>query len=357
MVDRILLKDFRNYKELDLSFSDGLNILQGKNAQGKTNVLEAIYLCALGKSHRIANDADMIRQGRPFAQTTIYTKDHNKNGSIKMQLTRGGVKKVLVDQVPIKKMVELMGKLMVVMFSPEDLQLIKEGPVFRRKYIDTFLCQIKPSYFYNLQNYNRSLKHRNKLIIKKDNAMLDVFDQQIASYGTKIVNERKKFIDILKPICIDQHDLLTNGENIDINYVCSISKNNVDEEEYLRQLYNARSLDFLRGYTTKGVHRDDLSIYVYKKDARKFASQGQQRSLALSLRLSQAIAMEKYTDIRPVLLLDDVLSELDNDRITYLLSILEENQTILTSAMKVTTDSSNLSTVTFLVESGRIQRV
>ena len=345
------LTDFRNIQDTRIELAAGLNVFFGENAQGKTNLLESVYLSALGKSHRGASEAEMIRWGCESTRTDLRVRREDGTGSIEMRLFRDGKKRVLVDGVPIRRLVELMGALLVVMFSPEDLQLVKEGPALRRRFMDTLLCQTRPAYLYDLQVYNRALVQRNRLLQRGRTEAIEGFDAQLCVAGARIASAREKLVGLLRPLCAREHAALFGGETLGMAYVPGIHACPGDAQAYLTALRACLRADLQRGHTTKGVHRDDVHITVDENDARRFASQGQQRSAALSLRLGQCAAMETLVKKRPVLLLDDVLSELDDARCRRLLERLGDGQALLTCIGPVEGAQA-----AFAVKNGRAER-
>ena len=355
-LDKIRLNDFRNYSSLEVDLENGLNVFFGQNAQGKTNILEAVYFCALGKSHRGAPDSELIRWESLAARACMHVKKDGRPGSVEIRLQKGQ-KRVLIDGVPIERLVQLMGALMVVMFSPEDLHLIKDGPSLRRRYMDTLLCQIKPSYFHDLQVYNRAMIQRNRLLQTGKTGAIDGFDVQMSKAGMRIAAARAHLTGILEPLCAQEHAALSGGEKLGIEYKTGLDVPPEDAQGYFSALKTSLPSDLQRGVTTKGVHRDDLVIMIEKKDARRFASQGQQRTAALALRLAQCLAMEQIEKKRPVLLLDDVLSELDSNRVEHLLNTLRDRQALLTCTSPVHADLVAQPFASFLVCNGCVTRV
>ena len=330
-IKSIQLTGYRNYKNSIVYFDKGTNILYGDNAQGKTNVLEAIFMCATTKSHKGAKDKEVIGFDEDEAHITLYLDKDNDEIKIDMQLRKDKSKIVALNGSKIKKATELLGNLNVVLFSPEDLSIIKDGPGERRKFTDTELCQLDGIYLYNLSKYNKIVEQRNKLI--KDSfynnellETLNIWDSQLVSYGCQIIDKRDVFIDELNGIIGKVHNKLTNGkEEIEIHYEPDVERN--DFEKKLRE---NREKDIRYKITSVGPHRDDFSFIVNGIDIRKYGSQGQQRTAALSLKLAEIEIVKKITGHVPVLLLDDVLSELDSNRQNYLLNSIGDLQTIIT---------------------------
>lgn len=332
VIKSLKLKNYRNYDILDLKFDPDTNILYGDNAQGKTNILEALYLSGTTKSHRGTKDRDVIQFGHDESHIETVVEKRGIDFQIDMHLKKNSPKGIAIDKVPIRKAGELFGIVYFVFFSPEDLNIIKEGPAGRRRFIDLELSQLDKIYLSNLSNYNRIINQRNSLlkdIYGQNNLIetLDIWDMQLASYGTEILNRRKKFIDEVNEIISDIHYKLTGGrEHIKLSYESANA--NISLEEALKKY---RERDLRMKSTTVGPHRDDICFTADKGiDIRKFGSQGQQRTAALSLKLSEIELVKKVIGDTPVLLLDDVLSELDKHRQNYLLDSIHDIQTIIT---------------------------
>ena len=331
IIKSLELKNFRNYENLQLDFDSGTNIFYGDNAQGKTNILEAIYLIATTKSHKGSKDSDIIQFHHDEAHIRSYLYKEEVTRQVDMHLRKSKTKGIAIDSQRIKKAAELLGLLNVVFFSPEDLSIIKNGPAERRRFIDMELCQLDSFYLYNLNHYNKIVNNRNKLL--KDLYMnpglketLSIWDSQLLSYGSKIIERRSLFIEQLNHIMLDIHSKLSGGkEKIEIVYEKNVEIDDLEEKLRLNQ-----DRDIILKQTTVGPHRDDISFIVNGIDIRKFGSQGQQRTAALSLKLSELELVKKSIKDTPVLLLDDVLSELDSSRQNYLLNGIGNIQTIIT---------------------------
>lgn len=332
VVKSLKLKNYRNYDLLDLKFDPDTNILYGDNAQGKTNILEALYLTGTTKSHRGMKDRDVIQFGydESHIETTIEKK--GVTFQIDMHLKKNSPKGIAIDKIPIHRASELFGLVYFVFFSPEDLNIIKEGPAGRRRFVDLELSQLDKIYLSNLSNYNRIINQRNSLLKdlygqKNLIETLDIWDMQLASYGAKVMNRRQKFIENVNEIISDIHFRLTGGkENITLTY--EKSTGNLSMEDALKKY---RDRDIRMKSTTVGPHRDDVCFRTQNGlDIRKFGSQGQQRTAALSLKLSEIELIKQVIKDTPVLLLDDVLSELDKHRQNYLLDSIHDIQTIIT---------------------------
>lgn len=330
-IESISLNNFRNYETLDIEFSDKTNILYGDNAQGKTNVLEAAYVGATTKSHRMARDKDMIRIGEEEAHIRLNVKKRDVSHRIDMHLRKAKGKIVNIDGLAIKRSSELFGLINIIFFSPEDLSIIKDGPGERRRFMDMELCQLSRIYYSNLSSYNKVLNQRNNLLrnsaFQKDmDAMLDVWDQQLVQFGKRIITERKNFIDMLRDVIIRVHGKITGGrETIDIRY-----EPNVEADQFEDVLRNKRDMDIRNSATMVGPQRDDIGIYIGGNDVRVFGSQGQQRTVALTMKLAEIELVRSMISDQPILLLDDVMSELDSKRRNALLEGIEDIQTIIT---------------------------
>jgi len=325
------LQDYRNYNTLKIAFDKGTNILYGDNAQGKTNILEAIFLSATTKSHKGSKDKDVINFNKEEAHIRTYLEKEGIETRVDMHLRKSKSKGIAIDGQKLKKAADLLGLCNVVFFSPEDLSIIKDGPAERRRFVDMELCQLDNFYLYNLNSYNKIVNQRN--ILLKDlyfqpelKETLHIWDSQLASFGSKIIERRKLFVEQLNDIIYDIHYKLSGGrEKIKILY-----EPDVEIENFERSLKMSQEKDIKLKQTTVGPHRDDFSFYVGNIDIRKFGSQGQQRTAALSLKLSEIELVKKITKDTPILLLDDVLSELDNNRQNYLLNSIGNIQTIIT---------------------------
>lgn len=331
IIKSLELADFRNYETLNISFDKGTNILFGDNAQGKTNILEAIYVSATTKSHKGSKDREIINFNREEAHIRTYLEKENIEYKVDMHLRKNKSKGIAIDGQKIKKAADLLGMLNVVFFSPEDLGIIKNGPSERRRFADIELCQLDSFYLYNLNHYNKIIDQRNKLL--KDmyfhpelRETLNIWDSQLVSYGSKIIERRKLFTVQLSEIIEEIHRKLSGGkEKIEINY-----EPNVDIDNFEQKMRENQEKDIRSKLTSTGPHRDDFSFIVNGIDIRKYGSQGQQRTAALSLKLSEIELVKKVTKDTPVLLLDDVLSELDSSRQNYLLNSIGDIQTIIT---------------------------
>ncbi len=322
---------FRNYDFLDLTFDQGTNIFYGDNAQGKTNILEAVFLSATTKSHKGSKDKDIIQFGNEEAHIRTYLEKEDLEYKIDMHLRSSRSKGIAINGQKIKKAAELLGLLNVVFFSPEDLSIIKNGPSERRRFVDMELCQIDSFYLYNLNHYNKIVNQRNRLL--KDLSFqpdlketLGIWDAQLISYGSKIIERRELFVRQLNEIIYGIHKKLSGGkEELRIVYEPDVTLDNFKEK-----CGNNQERDIKLKQTTTGPHRDDFSFIADSIDLRKYGSQGQQRTAALSLKLAEIELVKKISKDTPLLLLDDVLSELDGSRQNYLLNSIGDIQTMIT---------------------------
>ena len=337
IISQLVLKDFRNYQQLQLSLGDGLSVFWGGNAQGKTNLLEAVHVCCLGKSHRTVQSAEMVSYGKENAQIGLRVKRHDGPRHIQVMLQANKHKRISVSGVPIRRMSELMGHVQCVLFAPEDLQLIKGGPSLRRKYMDTALCQMSPAYFSSLMQYNAALSQRNALLKKgiEEEAVYDAYEQTMAHVGAKVLWHRQQFCIEIEPMAARLYSDIANGEPMRVMYRSQVPQGTEQEIEkaLTEALKNARPADKRRYITGVGPHRDDLQSVICDKEARSYASQGQQRTAVLALKLAEVARMQARSGHRPVLMLDDVLSELDLKRQQALTEHVE-GQVLLTTATK-----------------------
>ena len=316
---------------LALEFDPSTNIFYGDNAQGKTNILESVYMCSTTKSHRGTKDRDMIRFGEEESHIEAVVEKSGITYQIDMHLKKNSPKGIAINKVPIRKASELFGIVNIVFFSPEDLNIIKNGPAERRRFIDLELSQLDKVYLNNLANYNRIVNQRNHLlkdIYHQEDLIetLDIWDLQLIEYGTKIIERRKKFIEQVNEIISDIHKKLTgNKEQIELVYEPNTGIFTLEQA-----LKRSRERDLKMKSTSAGPHRDDICFLNKDIDIRKFGSQGQQRTAALSLKLSEIELVKRITKDKPVLLLDDVLSENDKNRQNYLLDSINDIQTLIT---------------------------
>ncbi len=331
VIESLELANFRNYESLHLDFSPGTNIFYGDNAQGKTNILESMYMIATTKSHRGVKDKDLIRFGQEEGHIRTCLIKDEIDYQVDMHLRRSKSKGIAINGQRIRKASQLIGLLHIVFFSPEDLSIVKDGPSERRHFMDVELCQLDATYLHNLNHYNKVIDQRNKLL-KEINQYpslsdtLDVWDDQLITYAEQIIRRRQEFIDDLRVIVRELHGKLSGGrEDLIISY-----EPNVTLDEIAAKVRSARDKDIRLRMTSVGPHRDDFSFMSGDIDLRKFGSQGQQRTCALSLKLSEVELVTRLIGDKPVLMLDDVLSELDSRRQNYLMSTIGGIQTFIT---------------------------
>ena len=327
----IELKNFRNYEDLDLKFDSGTNILFGDNAQGKTNILEAAYVSGTTKSHKGSRDKDMIRFGEDESHIRTIVEKQGKEYQLDIHLKKNRSKGIAINKVPIKKASELFGILNMVFFSPEDLNIIKNGPSERRRFLDAEICQLDKIYLSDLTRYNKILMQRNRLLKDMQHQpqlmeTLPVWDMQLVEYGKMLIRRRRQFVEELSEIVTGIHrNISGKREELVLRY-----EPNIDAEFLEDELNRVREKDRKYAQTSVGPHRDDISFFIRGVDIRKFGSQGQQRTSALSLKLSEIELVRQTIHDTPVLLLDDVLSELDSNRQNYLLNSIHDIQTMIT---------------------------
>ncbi|MDD6070882.1 MAG: DNA replication/repair protein RecF [Clostridiales bacterium] len=330
-INSLELSHYRNYESLNIGFDPGITILYGDNAQGKTNILEAVYISGTTKSHRAAKDKDIIQFGQNEAHIRLNLTKHDVKHRIDMHLRKNKSKGVAVDGQSIKRSGELFGIIHMIFFSPEDLSIVKNGPAERRRFMNLELCQLNKLYYYNYVNYNKALNQRNTLLKQihfnpKLIDTLDMWDDYLMEYGRCLIEERETFIEELNDIVKDIHSHLTGSkENIQIVY-----EKNVSITDYEIMMKSKREMDLKYQSTQVGPHRDDICFFINDIDVRKYGSQGQQRTAALSLKLAEIELVKKLIHDTPILLLDDVMSELDSNRKHYLLDSIKDIQTIVT---------------------------
>ena len=331
IIKSIELENYRNYNKAFIEFDENTNIFFGDNAQGKTNILESVFISGTTKSHKGSRDNEIVMFGNQDAYIRACFSKNGVEYKVNMQLRASRKKSISINGENLKKAGQLFGLINIVFFSPEDLSIIKSGPSERRRFMDLELCQLDKAYLYNLTNYNKIVNQRNKLLksMDKNYALkdtIDVWDEQLEVYGTEIIKRRRSFIDELNPIIYDIHNKLTGKPDpLKVIYDCDSN-----EENYSERIRISKEKDLRYKTTSVGPHRDDLKFTINDVDVRKFGSQGQQRTVALSLKLSEIELVKQSVNDTPILLLDDVLSELDSNRQNYLLSSIKDIQTLIT---------------------------
>lgn len=360
-VKNLKIYNFRNYVRESVQFCNGLNIISGENAQGKTNLIEGIYLLATGTSPRIVSDKELIKLDAKIATVKAVVETLGGDVEIEMQLSRGSKKCATINGMSIAKIGELIGNLRVIYFSPDEMSLIKDSPDYRRRFMDVDLSQMNRQYFYALNKYNKILKQRNTLL-KGDNKKeieetISVWDDSLAKVGAWIIVKRREFCQKLSYEAKRIHNNIAQKEELNIQYSTQSDKlKEKDIENDLKELLiSNRERDIRLGYTSVGPQRDDIKITLNGIDLRTFGSQGQQRTGTLSLKLAEIEIFKEITGECPILLLDDVLSELDEKRKIKLLNYAKGGQTIITCTdFNFKLDDSYTQ---FIVKSGKVERV
>ena len=347
-IEKINLQNFRNYLKEQIILSPKINIFYGDNAQGKTNILEAIFLSAFGKSFRTNKEKELINIGQEFLQEEIFYQKSDRTGKIK--ITIADKKQIEINGIKIKKLSELLGNLNIVIFTPDDIQILKEGPAQRRKFLDMMIGQLRPNYVYQLNNYKNTIEQRNNYLrqIKEEHKpeeMLEIWDEKLAEYAINICQYRIEFIEKIKNKIKEIHTQITN-EELKIEYITECEK----KENYLALLKQRRKLDIIKGYTTKGIHRDDFKIFINGKEIGIYGSQGQHRTAILSLKLAELYVIYDEIGEYPILLLDDFMSELDEKRRKSFLENIKNTQVIITCTDKMEIKNSKI----FYVKNGEI---
>jgi len=344
-IQKLKLRYFRNYKDLGIEFGEGYNIIYGDNAQGKTNIIEAIFLCASGRSHRTSRDLELVNTGSIGYYVKLDMFKNDADSSIEMIFEKNERKKIKINEIPAIKIGSLMGHLNAVIFSPEDLFIIKEGPSERRRFLDITLSQLRPSYFHDLQQYSKILLQRNMLLKEMVNRKelydtLEIWNNHLIKTGSRIIKIRNEFIQRMDMKASMRHKKLSNeAEKLEVRYVPSFNvKNSYElndiEEDYRKTVESAIKKEIYKCTTLFGPHRDDYDIILNGMSTKIYGSQGQQRTAVLSMKLAEIDIMKEDTGDCPVLLLDDVLSELDNNRQEYLFENIGKIQTFITCTDK-----------------------
>ena len=334
-ITKIKLENFRNYTNQEISFNKGINVIYGDNAQGKTNILEAIFLCSMGKSFRTNKDKELIKLSEDFAKINIEYEKSDRKGKIEYIISN---KKIIsINGVKIKKLSELLGNINSIIFSPDDMEILKDGPQKRRKFLNMLISQLRPRYLFNLNDYNKTLEQRNNYLrqIKYENKpknMIDIWNEKLANHAQIIYEYRREFVDkILKKIVDIHKNITNNSEEIKINYISDFK----NKEEYIRKLNEKLNKDIERGYTSTGIHKDDFEVYINGKNINLYGSQGQFRTAILSLKLSELYVIYDEIGEYPILLLDVFMSELDEKRRKKFVENITDAQVILTGTHKL----------------------
>lgn len=351
-IKEINLLNFRNYEKETINLEKGINIFFGENAQGKTNIIESIFLCSMGKSFRAKKDREMIKLDREKAKVEIFFEKEDREGKINIEINNK--KNIFLNEIKLKKLSQLLGNLVVVIFTPDDINILKGGPQNRRRFLDIMISQLKPNYMYNLSLYLKTIEQRNIFLrqIREENKeifLLDIWDQKLAEYAEKIFYYRENFIKKLQNEIIKIHEEITEGkEKIRIEYRTDYK----NKENFLEELKQRRKIDIIKGYTTKGIHRDDFNIYINDKELGIFGSQGQHRTAILSLKMAELNIIKEELNEYPILLLDDFMSELDEKRRSHFLNKIKGIQVIITCTDKIKLENEKI--LIYNVKDGKV---
>lgn len=357
-IENLSIKNFRNYQNLKVEFDDNVNVFIGKNAQGKTNLLESIFYCCIGKSFKSCKDKELIKWGEENSYIKLVCQKKYRDVTIEININKSQKKSIKINGISIKKIGELIGEINIVFFSPQELRLVRESPDERRKFIDIDISQNNKRYFYQLSRYEKILANRNKLLklsqsIETVKETIDIWNRALITAAKFIAFEREKFIKQISPYSQKAHSYISNGkEKLDLVYKCGCGVS-LDEnfETNMDKLINKNlEKDYKLGYTSIGVHRDDIDIFLNDVEVKSYGSQGQQRTVALSLKLAELENMYNINGEYPILLLDDVFSELDIDRQNRLLKFVGRTQTFITC-----TDEKEIDGVLYKIKDGQIE--
>ena len=351
-IENIKINNFRNYDNEEINLGKNINIFYGENAQGKTNIIESIFLSSMGKSFRTNKDKEMINLNKEKAVIEISFVKSDREGKVKIELSNK--KSIYLNGIKLKKLSELLGNINIVIFTPDDINILKGGPQNRRRFLDIMISQLKPNYMYNLSLYLKTLEQRNNYLrqIKeenKDENLLEIWDEKLADYAFIIFEYRNEFINKIKNKIKSIHKDITNEkEDIEIEYITECN----NKENYIELLKKRRKLDIIKGYTTKGIHRDDFNISINDKQLNIYGSQGQHRTAILSLKLSELSIIYEETGEYPILLLDDFMSELDENRRKQFLKNIKNTQIIITCTEKFNIENNNF--LIYNVKEGKV---
>ena len=326
-IKEIYLKNFRNYDEQKISLNENVNVFYGNNAQGKTNILEALYFCALGRSFRTHKESELINFKDSFSNINVSFQKNDRDNNIEISLNKKNSKVIKYNGIKLNKNSELVGHINLVIFSPDDIMILKQGPALRRKFLDILISQLKPKYLHELNEYNKILEQRNASLKSKRLETIDIWNEQLAIQTEKIHNYRKEYIDkIQDKLKIIHPGLTDNKETIEIKYKTRFK----DKESFLQILEENKQLDLLRGYTSEGAHREDFEISINEKSLNLYGSQGQHRTAVLALKIAELKIIKEEIGENPVLLLDDVTSELDEHRVMSIFDVVKDYQVLIT---------------------------
>ena len=368
-IKKIQAENFRNLENIKIEFSDGINIIYGNNAQGKTNIIEAIYVFSFGKSFRATKEIELLKFDKEYFLSKIDIIKKDRDTEMSFGFDKISNKKMIkINGVIQKKVSDIIGKLNIVVFKPEDIKIVTDSPSIRRKYIDFVISSISKSYLENITKYKKVLEERNNLLkeikirnkgsnklLETDQNLLDVYDKLLSKLNIDIYNERNKIVNKLNTYIYDIHLKLTENytksEKLHIKYVSNVAE---DIEKMYNNLSKSRINDINKGYTSLGIHRDDYIISINSLDVSIYGSQGQKKSSIISLKLSELKVIEEVIGEKPVLLLDDYMSELDEKRRLKFLDIIEDIQIIITTTHKISIDGKE--NTYFYVDNGKIER-
>ena len=352
-IKNIKLKNFRNYENQEINLENKINIFYGDNAQGKTNILEAIYLCALGKSFRTKKEKELILFSKENSFVEINYQKKDREGKINLEINNK--KYFSLNNIKLKKLSEILGNINIVLFSPDDINIIKGSPENRRKFLNIMISQLRPKYVYNYNLYLKILEQRNNYLrqIKfenKNKELLDIWNQQLTICAENVYNYRKEFIEkILNKINNIHLKISNEKEKINIKYISNFK----NKEDFLKQLKESEDIDIQKGYTSRGIHRDDFEIFINNNKLNIYGSQGQIRSFILSLKISEMEIIYDEIGEYPILLLDDFMSELDEKRRLGFLNSVNNAQVLITCTDKI---EDNM-WITFKVENGNVDKL
>lgn len=352
-IKTIKLNNFRNYTNQKIDLQKGINLFVGDNAQGKTNILEAVFLCAIGKSFRAKKEKELIKIGEENSSVEIEFEKSDREGKIKIELD--DKKNIFVNDIKQNKLSDILGNINIVMFSPDDIEILKSGPAKRRRFLNILISQLRPKYVYCLNMYLKTLEQRNNYLrqIKLENKpkeMLEIWDEKLAEYANYVYEYRNEFIEKIKnKIGKIHNDITDNKEEMKIKYITDC----IEKEKYLQGLKNSWEQDIQKGYTGKGIHRDDLYIFINGKQVNIYGSQGQNRTVILSLKLAELEIIYEEIGEYPILLLDDFMSELDGKRRENLLKNISNTQILITCTEEFTIPEKMCKT--FFINNGKCE--
>ena len=353
-IDKMKLINFRNYECQEIQFNKNINIIYGDNAQGKTNILEAIFLSSFGKSFRTSKEKELIKFGQDKLMVEANFQKKDRDGKIRIEI--GSKKQITVNGIKIKKLSELLGNINIVIFTPEDINILKDGPAGRRRFLDMMIGQLRPNYVHNLNLYMQTLEQRNNYLkqikeINKPQEMLEIWDEKLAEYANKVCLYRLEFIKKITDKINEIHSKITeNKEEIRVEYLTDCE----NKEKLLSLIRERRTLDIIKGFSTKGAHRDDFNIYINDNLVNVYGSQGQHRTAVLSLKMCELQIIKEEINESPILLLDDFMSELDAKRRKNFLNNIGDTQVIITCTDEIKDEFENKSV--FYVNNGVIKK-